>query len=179
MDAMRECGVSITGVSGGWLPEGILGFSRSQAAGNLHGHSALRRLRGHSLALGSVAGRGFPRAPGLSRNSRGCRRHRSLAQRDKPSGHFALRRRGKTDSVQDQSPAHDPLARPAGTPDRILSPYELTTDGTLLPTDLRLGLQGMFRYMADAARRISKNAAPAAPIRWPWRPTTFGWNARI
>jgi copper homeostasis protein (lipoprotein) len=31
-------------------------------------------------------------------------------------------------------------------------PYELTSDGTLTPTDLSLTLNGMFRYMADAAR---------------------------
>ncbi len=39
-----------------------------------------------------------------------------------------------------------------GRPIASSLPYELTTDGTLTPTDLRLGLQGMFRYMADAAR---------------------------
>jgi len=31
-------------------------------------------------------------------------------------------------------------------------PYDLTSDGTLTPTDLSLYLHGMFRYMADAAR---------------------------
>lgn len=31
-------------------------------------------------------------------------------------------------------------------------PYDLTGDGALTPTDLSLGLQGMFTYMADAAR---------------------------
>jgi len=31
-------------------------------------------------------------------------------------------------------------------------PYDLTSDGTLAPTDISLGLHGMFRYMADAAR---------------------------
>jgi copper homeostasis protein (lipoprotein) len=31
-------------------------------------------------------------------------------------------------------------------------PYDLTSDGTLTPTDLSLDLHGMFRYMADAAQ---------------------------
>ena len=31
-------------------------------------------------------------------------------------------------------------------------PSDLTGDGALTPTDLSLGLQGMFTYMADAAR---------------------------
>jgi copper homeostasis protein (lipoprotein) len=38
-----------------------------------------------------------------------------------------------------------------GRPIASSLPYELTTDGTLAPTDLRLCLQGIFRYMADAA----------------------------
>jgi len=39
-----------------------------------------------------------------------------------------------------------------GRPIQSSLPYELTGDDTLTPTDLRLALQGMFRYMADAAR---------------------------
>jgi len=39
-----------------------------------------------------------------------------------------------------------------GRPIDSILPYELTSDGTLTPTDISLGLHGMFRYMADAAR---------------------------
>ncbi|MBP1688423.1 MAG: hypothetical protein H6Q33_4566 [Deltaproteobacteria bacterium] len=39
-----------------------------------------------------------------------------------------------------------------GRPIQSSLPYELTSDGTLTPTDLSLELFGMFRYMADAAR---------------------------
>jgi copper homeostasis protein (lipoprotein) len=39
-----------------------------------------------------------------------------------------------------------------GRPIESSLPYELTGDGTLTPTDVSLELQGMFRYMADAAR---------------------------
>jgi len=39
-----------------------------------------------------------------------------------------------------------------GRPIQSSLPYELTSDGTLTPTDLGLELHGMFRYMADAAR---------------------------
>jgi len=39
-----------------------------------------------------------------------------------------------------------------GRPIQSSLPYELTSDGTLTPTDLSLELHGMFRYMADAAR---------------------------
>jgi copper homeostasis protein (lipoprotein) len=38
-----------------------------------------------------------------------------------------------------------------GQPIQSSLPYELTGDGALTPTDLSLTLQGMFRYMADAA----------------------------
>jgi uncharacterized lipoprotein NlpE involved in copper resistance len=38
-----------------------------------------------------------------------------------------------------------------GRPIQSSLPYELTSDGTLTPTDLSLELRGMFRYMADAA----------------------------
>ena len=39
-----------------------------------------------------------------------------------------------------------------GRPIQSSLPYELTSDGTLAPTDLSLELHGMFRTMADAAR---------------------------
>ena len=39
-----------------------------------------------------------------------------------------------------------------GRPIQSSLQYELTSDGTLTPTDLSLELHGMFRYMADAAR---------------------------
>ena len=39
-----------------------------------------------------------------------------------------------------------------GRPIQSSLPYELTSDGAVAPTDLSLVLQGMFRYMADAAR---------------------------
>jgi copper homeostasis protein (lipoprotein) len=39
-----------------------------------------------------------------------------------------------------------------GRPIQSSLPYELTSGGTLTPTDLSLELRGMFRYLADAAR---------------------------
>ena len=39
-----------------------------------------------------------------------------------------------------------------GRPIRSDLPYELISDGTLIPVELSLGLHGMFRYYADAAR---------------------------
>jgi copper homeostasis protein (lipoprotein) len=39
-----------------------------------------------------------------------------------------------------------------GRPIQSSLPYELTSDGTLTPTDLSLELSGMFTFMADAAR---------------------------
>ena len=39
-----------------------------------------------------------------------------------------------------------------GRPIQSNLPYELTSDGTLTPTDLSLELSGMFTFMADAAR---------------------------
>jgi uncharacterized lipoprotein NlpE involved in copper resistance len=57
-----------------------------------------------------------------------------------------------------------------GRPIQSSLPYDLTSDGTLTPTDLSLDLHGMSATWP--MRRNSRIASQAVPIRWPWRAIT-------
>jgi copper homeostasis protein (lipoprotein) len=51
-----------------------------------------------------------------------------------------------------------------GQPIQSFLPYDLTSDGTLTPTDLRLELHRMFRYTADAAQFKNCRTGRSYPV---------------